>query len=49
MLVVFGNVDDVSEGRDHVDVDAAEWEKMYPSSEIEFWKDIASTIYIVAY
>ena len=38
--VVFVDVNDVSEGGNNIDVDAAEWRKSYPSSETVFWKDI---------
>lgn len=40
MLVLFGDVDDVSESGDDVDVYAAEWGMGYPSSLIEFWNDM---------
>ena len=43
--VAFANVDDVAEGGDNVDIDAAAWEESYPSSEILFWNDIEK-IYI---
>lgn len=49
MLVIFGDVDDVSEGGDNVDVNAAEWGKGYPSSLIEFWNDMGGRIYPIIF
>lgn len=34
-------------GGDNVDVDGSEWLNAYPSSEIVFWNDIASTIFMM--
>lgn len=40
VFVGLGDVDDVSEGGNDVDVDTSEWVYFYPSSEMVFWNDI---------
>lgn len=40
VFVDFVDIDDMSERRNHIDVDASALVNIYPSSEIEFWNDI---------
>ena len=40
IFVSFRDVDDVSEGGDDVNADAAALLQLYPSGPIVFWKDI---------
>ena len=43
LFIVFSEVDDMTEGRNNIDVDASEWFKSYPSELMVFWKDMIST------
>jgi len=40
VAVALTDVDDVTERRDHVDVNASALIDSYPSSDTEFWNDI---------